>query len=307
MIKIGVIQATPVLFDRDKTIDVVGDWINIAAMKGCKLVLFPEAFIPGYPRGLNFGTVVGKRTDTGKRQWQQYWENSIEVPGVYTDRIGHLAGKHKIFVAIGVSERDRVSKTLYCSLLYFNPSGKLLGKHRKIKPTGTERIIWGEGDGTTLTTFDSKIGRIGGLICWENYMPLARMSMYRKGVEIYLAPTADNRESWLTALKHIAVEGRCYVLGSNQFVTKQDYPASLQKEIKGEQQILSPGGSVIISPDGNILCGPLYNSEDLLTIDVEPGKIIQSRMEFDVIGHYARDDIFNLSIKDQPEMLKDKS
>ncbi len=305
MIKIGVVQATPSLFDADKTIQIVKRWIQKASQEKCQLVLFPEAFIPGYPRGMNFGTVIGKRTEKGKKQWQDYWENSIEVPGKYTDKLGELARKHQIYLAIGVSERDLTSKTLYCSLLYFNPDGKFLGKHRKIKPTGSERIIWGEGDGTTLTSINSRIGKIGGLICWENHMPLARMAMYKKGVEIYLAPTADNRESWLTTLKHIAVEGRCYVLGANQYVTKDHYPPSIQEEIIEENEVLSPGGSAIVSPNGEVLAGPLFNEEGVLTTEFDAGEVIRSRMDFDVTGHYSRDDIFDFRVRDIPGIIQD--
>ena len=305
MIKIGVVQATPTLFDVAKTLQTVKIWILKASQEKCQLVLFPEAFIPGYPRGMDFGTVVGKRTDKGKKQWQSYWENSIEVPGDYTERLGDLARKHSIYLAIGISERDLISKSLYCTLLYYNPEGILLGKHRKIKPTGSERIIWGEGDGSTLTTINSRIGKFGGLICWENYMPAARMAMYSKGIDIYLAPTADNRESWLTALKHIAVEGRCYVLGANQYVVPDHYPKSLQKEIREENGVISQGGSVIISPNGNVLAGPLFNMEGLLTAEFDPGEVIRSRMDFDVIGHYSRDDIFSLSVRDIPDIIQD--
>jgi nitrilase len=305
MNKIGVVQATPCLFDVDNTIPIVEKWIRKASQEKCQLVLFPEAFVPGYPRGLDFGTVVGKRTEKGKKQWQDYWENSIEVPGRYTEMLGELARQHDTYLAIGVSERDSTSKTLYCTLLYFNPDGKLLAKHRKIKPTGSERVIWGEGDGSTLSSINSRIGKIGGLICWENYMPLARMTMYKKGVEIYLAPTADNRESWLTALKHIAVEGRCYVLGANQYVCKDHYPLSLREEIKEKHEIMSPGGSVIISPNGKVLDGPLYNAEGLLTAEYDPGEVVRSRMDFDVIGHYSRDDIFDFRTRDIPDIIQD--
>ena len=305
MIKIGVVQATPSLFSSDKTIRIVEKWIRKASQEKCRLVLFPEAFIPGYPRGMDFGTVVGRRTEKGKKQWQNYWENSIEVPGRYTEMLGELARQHATYLAIGVSERDSTSKTLYCTLLYFNPDGKLLGKHRKIKPTGSERIIWGEGDSSTLTTIDSRIGKIGGLICWENYMPLARMAIYTKGVEIYLAPTADNRDSWLTAMKHIAMEGRCFVLGANQFVCKDHYPLSLKEEIKEENEIISPGGSVIISPNGDLLAGPLYNKEGLLTADFDSGEVIRSRMDFDVIGHYSRNDIFDFRVRNIPDIIQD--
>lgn len=303
---IGVVQATPALFDKASSLNIVRHWTTLAAGKGCGLVLFPEAFIPGYPRGLDFGTVVGKRTREGKEQWRLYWENSMDVPGEETDLIGSWAKENGLYLIVGVSERDTISKTLYCTLLYFNPDGRLLGKHRKIKPTGSERIVWGEGDGSTLISVDSRIGKLGGLICWENYMPLARMAMYRKGVEIYLAPTADNRESWQHALQHIAVEGRCYVLGANQFVKRSDYPAALQSALVNDEDIMSRGGSVILSPEGEILAGPVYGREELLTAEYHPDEIVRNRMDFDVIGHYARDDIFSVMIRDQPETIRDR-
>lgn len=211
--KVGCVQAGADFFDIEKTIDKAEGYIKSAAEEGCRLLVFPETFIPGYPSGLGFGTVVGSRTETGRDQYKQYWQNSVQVPGNHTDRLGKMAQNAKLFLVMGVTERDETNKTLYCTLLYFSPSGDLIGKHRKIKPTAAERIVWGEGDGTTLTTFDTPLGRIGGLICWENYMPLARMAMYRKGIEIYLAPTADSRDTWQSTMEHIACEGRCYVIG----------------------------------------------------------------------------------------------
>jgi len=192
-----------------------------AAAKGCKLVVFPESFIPGYPAGLGFGTVVGSRTEGGRDQFEEYWNNSIEVGDEYSSKLGEHAKKLNIFLIMGVTEKDSVSSSLYCTILYYAPSGKLLGKHRKLKPTAAERLLWGEGDGSTLVTYDTEFGKIGGLICWENYMPLARMAMYQKGVEIYVAPTADSRDTWQSTIEHIACEGRCYVIGCNQYFTKK--------------------------------------------------------------------------------------
>lgn len=210
-----------------------------------------------------------------------------------------------MYITIGVTEKDSVSKTLYCTLLYFSPQGKLLGKHRKLKPTAAERLVWGEGDGTTLSTFDTEIGKLGGLICWENYMPLARMSMYKKGVEIYVAPTADSRDSWNSSLIHIACEGRCYVIGSNQLIRKSDYPKHIQKELAEDRpEILSRGGSIIISPLGKVLAGPLYNEEGLLTAEFNHDEIIRAKMDLDVIGHYARNDVFGFEVNGQPDMEK---
>jgi len=301
--KIACVQATPVIFDLEKSVEKVITLTADAARLGCKLVVFPETFIPGYPAGLGFGTVFGSRTKAGREQFREYWQNSVEVPGIHTDKLAECAKENDLFLTVGVTERDKVNKTLYCTLLYFGPDGSLLGKHRKLKPTAAERLVWGEGDGTTLCSFDTEIGKIGGLICWENYMPLARMAMYKKGVEIYLAPTADSRDSWNASMQHIAVEGRCYVVGCNQYFTKQDFPEHLQPELaKDRPEILSRGGSVIVSPLGEILAGPLYNEEGILTADVDLDELVCSRMDFDVTGHYSRDDVFEFSVKDQPEI-----
>ncbi|MDH3799000.1 MAG: carbon-nitrogen hydrolase family protein, partial [Desulfobacterales bacterium] len=205
-IKVAVVQAAPVLFDREATVEKACGLIEQVADQGAQLILFPEAFIPAYPRGLAFGTVVGSRSPVGRRVWQRYWENTVEVPGPTTLKLGEAAKKANVYLAMGVIERDaaRSTGTVYCTLLYFGPDGRLLGKHQKLKPTGGERLIWGEGDGSTLTVIQTEIGNIGGLICWENYMPLARMAMYDKGVELYLAPTADARDTWQATLRHIA-------------------------------------------------------------------------------------------------------
>jgi nitrilase len=301
-IKASIVQATPVVFDLQKTVDKTINLIHESAkIKKPDLILFPESFIPAYPRGLDFGAKVGYRTDEGRKLWQRYWENSVEVPGKETALIGRAAKEANTFVAIGVTEKDKVSGTLYCTLLYFAPSGELIGKHRKIKPTGTERLIWGEGDGTTLTTIDAGFAIVGGLICWENYMPLARMAMCQKGVQIYLAPTADARDSWQTTLKHIAMEGRCFVLGCNQYVEKKDYPDVMKHLIKDEPDVMSRGGSVIISPMGEVVAGPLFGEEGILTAELDMGEITRAKMDFDVIGHYARQDIFKFEAIGQPE------
>ena len=299
--KVACVQATPVIFDLEKSVEKVITLTADAAGTGCKLVVFPETFIPGYPAGLGFGTVVGSRTQAGRDQFKEYWQNSVEVPGVYTDKLAECAKKNTVFLTVGVTERDKVNKTLYCSLLYFGPDGSLLGKHRKIKPTAAERLVWGEGDGSTLCTFDTEIGKIGGLICWENYMPLARMAMYNKGVEIYLAPTADSRDSWNATMQHIAFEGRCYVIGCNQYFTKSNFPQHLQAELAQDRpEVLSRGGSVIVSPLGEVLAGPLYGEEGILTAELDLDELVRSRMDFDVTGHYSRNDIFKLKVKDQP-------
>ena len=303
-VKVAVVQAAPVLFDREATVDKVCGLIGEAAGKSSQLVLFPEAFIPAYPRGLSFGMVVGSRSPEGRRTWQAYWDNAVEVPSPATETLGTAVQDAGVYMAIGVIERDsQFSRgTLYCTLLYFGPDGQLMGKHRKLKPTAAERLIWGEGDGSTLAAFDTELGRIGGLICWENYMPMARMAMYGKGVELYLAPTADARDTWQCTLRHIACEGRCFVLGCNQFVTKDMYPATLEgvEELDGQPDVICRGGSVIVSPFGEVLAGPLYDQEGILYADLDMGEIVRGKVDFDVVGHYARPDVFQLIVNEKP-------
>ncbi|HQQ83422.1 MAG TPA: carbon-nitrogen hydrolase family protein, partial [Cyclobacteriaceae bacterium] len=206
----SVVQASPAFFDKAKTLQRIGDLIRDCASKKSSLILFPEVIIPGYPRGLTFGTNIGGRTPEGREMFLRYWENSVEVPGPETQQIAAWAKNAKAFVVVGVTEKDKVSDTLYCSLLYFSPEGQLIHRHRKIKPTAAERIIWGEGDGSDLQVVDTPLGKMGGLICWENYMPAARMALYEQGIELYLAPTADCRDSWQATLTHIACESRCF-------------------------------------------------------------------------------------------------
>jgi len=302
--KVAVVQASPVLFNREATIEKTCRLILKAAEKDVKLILFPEAFIPAYPRGLSFGAVVGSRSSAGRLTWQRYWENAVDVPGPAVETIGEAVREAGVYLAIGVIERDTQFSqgTLYCTLLYFGPDGKLLGKHRKLKPTGSERLIWGEGDGSTLTVLETELGKIGGLICWENYMPMARMAMYSKGVEIYLAPTADARDSWQSTLRHIACEGRCFVLGCNQFVTKGMYPDDLEglDELDEHPDVICRGGSAIISPFGEVLAGPLYDQEGTLFADLDLAEVARGKFDFDVVGHYARPDVFQLVVNESP-------
>jgi nitrilase len=305
-VKVAVVQAASVLFDRQATVDKACTLIKETAQNDSQLVLFPEAFIPAYPRGLSFGMVVGSRSEEGREIWREYWDNAVDIPSPETDALGEAVREAGVHLAIGIIERDsqQGSGTLYCTLLYFDPAGNIIGKHRKLKPTGSERLIWGEGDGSTLTVLSTKLGNIGGLICWENYMPLARMAMYSKGVDLYLAPTADQRDTWQASLRHIACEGRCFVLGCNQYVTKDMYPESLQghSEIVDQPEVMCRGGSVIISPLGEILAGPLYDQEGILYADLDMNEIVRAKVDFDVVGHYARPDVFQLSVNEEPNL-----
>ena len=306
-VRVAVVQAASVLFEREASLEKACQLTSQAAAQGAELVLFPEAFIPGYPRGLTFGTVVGSRSPAGRRTWERYWANAVEVPSPAVDQLAEAARQAQVYLAIGVIERDSSSSrgTLYCTLLYFGPDGTLLGKHRKLKPTAAERLIWGEGDGSTLSAVQTRFGVVGGLICWENYMPLARMAMYEQGVEIYLAPTADAREVWQSTLRHIALEGRCFVLGCNQFVTKDMYPPDLEgiHELDDQPQVMCRGGSAIISPLGEVIAGPLYDQEGILYADLDLAEVVRAKFDFDVVGHYARPDLFKFIVNNDPADL----
>jgi nitrilase len=302
-VDVAVVQAAPVLFDREACVEKACRLTAEAAAQGAQLILFPEAFIPVYPRGLSFGTVVGARSPEGRRTWQRYWANAVDVPGPTTEALGAAARAADAYLVVGVTERDtQFSRgTLYCSLLYFGPDGRLLGVHRKLKPTGSERLVWGEGDGSSLIVLDTALGKLGGLICWENYMPLARAALYAQGVELYLAPTADARDTWHATLRHIACEGRCYVLGCNQFVSKSMYPADLPgiEDLADQPEVMCRGGSAIVSPLGEVLAGPLYDAESILYATLDMGEVVRSRFDFDVVGHYARPDVLQLRVNER--------
>jgi len=277
------------------------------AAKGCELLVFPESFIPGYPRGFTFGAVIGSRTKEGKALYNQYHKNSINLESDELSRLEQIAKLNNVYLVIGITEKMSSNGSLYCSMLYISPTHGCLGVHRKIKPTGTERIIWADDNGSSLVSFDTRIGKLGGLICWENYMPLARMSMFQKGVEIYIAPTADSRQQWTATMQHIALEGRCYVLGCNQYYTKSMYPDQYASLVSNEPEELCPGGSVIVSPSGEILEGPLFGSSGVLIAELDLDQIIDNKLDFDVNGHYSRKDIFNFEAINQPNIKKEKT
>ncbi|WP_270164415.1 carbon-nitrogen hydrolase family protein [Paenibacillus sp. SYP-B4298] len=301
-VRAAVIQSAPMLFDKSSALDKLSIWAARAAEQGAGLVVFPEVFVPGYPRGLSMGARVGSRSAEGRLDWARYWESAINVPGAECRQIGALARQHRLHLAVGVVERDTEYSraTLYNTILYFGPDGSLLGKHRKLVPTGSERLLWGQGDGSTLTVIDTPFGRIGGLICWENYMPLARTAMYAKGIDILLTPTADARETWQSTIRHIACEGRCYVLSSNQYVTKDMYPQDLAcyDDIAADEATLCNGGSAIVDPLGNYAAPPLYDEEGMLLADLDMAKVVQSRYDFDAVGHYSRPDVFQLYVNE---------
>lgn len=298
-VRAAVVQAAPVAFDLEATMEKAERLIGEAASDGAGLILFPEAFLSAYPRGLDFGATIGNRTPEGRDDFRRYWESSVDVPGPIVDRLAELSRSHRTHLVIGAIERD--GGTLYCTILFFSPTDGYLGKHRKLMPTGAERLVWGYGDGSTMPVFDTDVGKIGAVICWENYMPLMRMAMYGKGIQIYCAPTADQRDTWLATARHIACEGRCFVLSCNQFARRSDYPAEYDDQLGSDQdKVLSRGGSVIISPLGELLAGPDYEGEAILTAELDLGEIARGKYDFDAAGHYARPDVFQLLVNEQP-------
>lgn len=299
-VKVAVVQAAPVAFNRQRTLEKVHTLVDEAARMGAQLTLFPEAFVSAYPRGLDFGAVVGARTEEGREDFRRYWESSVDVPGPAVDELSRAARRNSIYLVIGVVERD--CGTLYCSVLFFAPDGSFLGKHRKIMPTGSERLVWGFGDGSTMPVFETPLGKLGAVICWENYLPLMRTAMYAKGIEIYCAPTADARDSWIASMRHIAVEGRCFVLSCNQFNRRSDFPPDY-RSVYGQDPntIVCRGGSCIVDPFGNFLAGPNMEGEAILLAEIDRAQIVRGKYDLDVVGHYARPDIFQLHVDEQPK------
>lgn len=294
----AVVQAAAVPFDAQRSADKAVDLIHESAAKGAKLLVFPEAFVSGYPKGATFGVAVGRRTPEGRDAFREYYEGAIDVPGPITVRLGEAAEAAKAYVVVGVIERD--AGTVYCCVLFFGPDGKLLGKHRKLMPTAAERLIWRFGDGSTLPVFDTPLGKIGAVICWENYMPMMRMAMYSKGISIYCAPTADDRDTWVPSMQHIALEGRCYVLSACQFIRRSDFPKHY--EVPSSDAVLMRGGSVIVHPLGKVLAGPNFESECILTAEIDQDELIRAKLDFDVAGHYARPDIFQLEVNEAAQL-----
>lgn len=300
VIRVAVVQAGPALFDTPQTLRKLADLAAEAAGQGAQLVVFPEAFVGGYPKSLDFGVSLGMRTADGREQFRRYFESAIDIPGADSDFIGSIARRHGIHLVVGVVERD--GGTLYCSVLTFGPDGFLIGKHRKLMPTALERVVWGQGDGSTLPVIETSLGKVGAVICWENYMPLLRTAMYARGVEIYCAVTVDDRDTWVPTVRHIALEGRCFVLSACQFLRRSDLPRDYPTDrFPATQDLLIRGGSCIIGPLGQLIAGPVYEKECVLVADLDRADLIRAKFDFDVVGHYARPDVFRLTVNEQPQ------
>lgn len=299
MVRAAVVQDCPAVFDLEASLAKVARLSKQASAQGAELVLFPEAFISAYPKGLDFGARVGSRSDQGRQDFQRYFDSSVQVPGPACDALGAVAQENGIHLVIGVIEKEL--GTLYCTVLFFGPDGALMGKHRKLMPTAMERIVWGYGDGSTMPVFDTPLGKMGTVICWENYMPLLRMYMYSQGVQLYLAPTADDRDTWLATMQHIAKEGRCFVLSCCQYLTRGDCPEDYEA-IQGNEPdtVIMRGGSCIVDPLGQVLAGPDLEGPCILHAELDMDAITRGKYDYDVAGHYARPDIFRLLVNTSP-------
>jgi len=300
---VAAVQAAYVLLDRDATLGRVEELVAEAAGLGAELVVFPEAFVPGTPLWIDAGPIW-----EGDGPWYaRLVEQAVVVPGPATARIGATARAHRVHLVIGVQEREPHGSTIYNTTLYFGPDGRLLNKHRKLVPTGSERTVWGQGDGSTLEVVPTTLGRLGGLICWENYMPLARFHLYAQGVEVWLAPTLARGDGWIATMQHIAREGRLWVVGVNPVLRRDQIPTDLPDHDRiapdpepGDGDWIEPGNTVICNPNGQIVAGPLRYAEGILTAEIDLSEAIELRRLFDPTGHYNRPDVFQMNVDTRP-------
>ena len=298
--RIAVIQAAPVMFDQEKCVEKALKLIDECADNGAELIVFPELFIPGYPYGMTFGFTVGSRKADGRRDWKDYYDNSITADGAQMQRLVDAAVKRGVYVSIGYSERDLCTATLYNSNMMIAPDGRTMN-HRKLKPTGSERVVWGDAARDFFPVMDTPWGPMANLICWESYMPLARVALYQKGVTIYISPNTNDNSEWQHTIRHIAIEGHCYFVNCDMFFTREMYPktAGAEAEIAALPEIVCRGGSNVIDPYGHAVTDTLWDCEGILYADLDMQKVPASRMEHDVCGHYARPDVLELRVRDE--------
>lgn len=292
----AVAQTSSVLLDTPATVARALALMADAAAQGAQLLVFPEAFIGGYPKGADFHIYLGGRTPQGRAEFKAYFDAAVAIDGPEIAQLAEAAGRHRLHVVVGVIERE--GGTLYCTAVYLGADGRVLGKHRKLMPTALERLVWGFGDGSTLAAVDTPWGKLGAVICWENYMPMLRMAMYRQRVAIYCAPTADDRDSWQATMRHIALEGRCFVLSACQHLRRAQFPAGQMNNRLPDapDTVLMRGGSLIVDPLGRVLAGPVFDEDALLSAELDLSLIPMAQMDFDVVGHYARPDVFSLQV-----------
>lgn len=298
--KIAVIQATPIMFDKQKCLEKALALIGECADKKAELIVFPELFIPGYPYGMTYGFKVGSRNESGRKDWKKYYDNSLLADGEEMKKLADSAVEHGVYISIGYSERDPLTATLYNSNMLISPEGNLIN-HRKLKPTGSERVVWGDADKDFFPVMETPWGAIGSMICWESYMPLARVALYQKGITIYISPNTNDNSEWQNTIRHIAIEGHCYFVNCDMFFTKKDYPKteSAEAEISALGDIVCRGGSCIIDPYGHEVTEPVWDKEDIIYATLDMQAVPASRMEHDACGHYSRPDILHLEINEK--------
>ncbi|MEV0290231.1 carbon-nitrogen hydrolase family protein [Kribbella sp. NPDC050820] len=297
---VAAVQAGSTLFDTPATLVTAERYVREAAAGGARVIVLPEAFLGGYPKGLDFGITVGARSPEGRDVFRRYREAAVEVPGPEIARLAELAAELDVHLVAGVIER--AGGTLYCTAVFLDPRRGLVATHRKLMPTAAERYLWGQGDGSTMPAVHTEVGVLGAAICWENYMPLFRQSMYSKGVQLWCAPTVDDRDQWQATMRHIALEGRCFVISANQYLTRADLPDDVHP-IQGDapETVLIDGGSVIVSPLGEILAGPLRGRPGVLLAELDLSDLDRANFDFDPNGHYARPDLFTLAVNESPQ------
>ena len=297
--RLALVQAEPVMFDRDACVQKALRLIKEAGDEKAQLIVFPELFIPGYPIGMNFGFSMGKRTESGRRDWKRYYDASILADGPEMAQLREAAQSTGAYISIGFSERDAVSGTLYNSNAIFSPDGEV-SIHRKLKPTGSERLVWGDANGHYFPVVQTPWGPMGSLICWESYMPLARVALYQKGITIYISPNTNDNPEWQATIQHIAIEGKCFFVNSDMIVRKSSYPEDLETrdDIRNLPEMVCRGGSCVVDPYGHYLIEPVWNEETILYADLNMQQAASSRMEHDAVGHYARPDVLELLVKE---------
>ncbi|MBO5666255.1 MAG: carbon-nitrogen hydrolase family protein [Firmicutes bacterium] len=296
--KIAVVQAAAVMFDKKASTEKAVKLIADCKEQGAELIVFPELFIPGYPYGLTFGFTVGSRNADGRKDWKRYYDNSILVPGPETEALGQAAKDAGAWLSIGVSERVEETATLYNTNLFFNPQGELVSVHRKLKPTGSERVVWGDANDKYFPVAETPWGPMGSMICWESYMPLARVALYQKGITLYISPNTNDNEEWFSTIRHIAIEGHCFFINCDMIINKEDYPADLHcpEEVARLNDKVCRGGSCIIDPYGHYVTQPVWDKEEIIYATLDMDMAPASRMEFDACGHYARPDVLELIV-----------
>lgn len=309
-LKVAAVQAAPVSFDLNRSLDKLEKLTAEAAQAGADLVVFPEGFLSAYPWRYAFDATIGAREPRGRKWFAKYYQSAVTIPSPEFDRMRDIAKTNSVLLSVGIIEKD--GGTLYCTAPLIGRDGTLLSAHRKLIPTAAERLVWGRGAGDGLSVVDTDVGKVGGLICWENYMPAARLALYQQGIEIYIAPNADDLQSWIASMQHISKEGRCFVISCNQFCKVSDFPVDYppftaehhDRQADGSpwnaDAILSHGGSCIVGPLGTFIAEPVWDQEAIVYAELNRSDLIEARMDFDPVGSYSRPDIFSLTVNTKP-------